>query len=828
MAISQVKRQTLKGFNWQTFRPRVATLVLLGILACTAGVCAAWFVQEGSINHLFARLNWLQESPPLWLAVPMVAVQYLLAPTVILLLVALVVMKVSPEPRRWSRTIVVGILLALTIRYIAWRSLATLNLADPLNGVFSLGLFGLEMLMLASGIIQLFLMLRVKDRRREANRNADAVLEGAFIPSVAIFVPTYNEPVFILRRTIIGCQALDYPHKQVYLLDDTCRPEVQMLAAELGCDYVARPDNRYAKAGNLNHAIALTAGSEATKSDLIVVFDADFVPTRNFLTRTVGFFQNEQVALVQTPQSFYNPDPIARNLGLEDILTPEEEVFYRQIQPIRDGAGSVICSGTSFVVRRSALEATGGFVTDSLSEDYFTGIRLAAQGYKLLYLDEKLSAGLAADNMSAHATQRLRWARGTLQAFFIEANPLTIPGLSPLQRLAHLEGLLHWFTSLSRVGYLIAPLAFSFLGVIPIRATPEELMYFFLPYYVVQLTFFSWLNHHSRSALLSDIYSLVLTFPLAFTVIQVMLSPFSKGFSVTPKGTASDRYSFNWHLALPLIGLFILTAVSLWRNLGLCMFTGWSADLTPELKGLGLGWLWSSYNLMMIGIALLILLDVPKPDANDWFDLRRTVRLCFAPTIGLTRLPRPQNHHAISEDVSAKNSAAITGETTEAWWQQRERSTASTLFAPSARALLSTSPKREGPPVSLTLWGVTTMMSEGGAEVALTQASFPTLAPGETLPVSLEFMEVDLKLQGVAVRSGVRDEFPTVRILFERLNLQQQRCLVEMLYCRPGQWKRRKTPGELQSLLLLFRILLKPRVLFDRAIDVRAIAVAKG
>ena len=81
--------------------------------------------------------------------------------------------------------------------------------------------------------------------------------------------------------------------------------------------------------------------------------------------------------------------------------------------------------------------------------------------------------------MAAHASQRLRWAQGTLQAFFIEANPLTIPGLRLLHRLAHLEGLLHWFTSISRVGFLIIPLAYSFLGVIPLRATAFELIYFF-------------------------------------------------------------------------------------------------------------------------------------------------------------------------------------------------------------------------------------------------------------------------------------------------------------------------------------------------------------
>ena len=159
-----------------------------------------------------------------------------------------------------------------------------------------------------------------------------------------------DEPVFILRRPIIGCQAIDYADKKIYLLDDTRRPEMKQLASKLDCEYVTT-DNYYAKAGNLNHTLPLN------NSELIVVFDADFVPTKNFLIRTVGFFQDKEVALVQTPQSFYNIDTIARNLVLENVLTPEEEVFYRQIQPLRDSAGSVVCSETSFVVRRIALEA---------------------------------------------------------------------------------------------------------------------------------------------------------------------------------------------------------------------------------------------------------------------------------------------------------------------------------------------------------------------------------------------------------------------------------------------------------------------------------------
>lgn len=746
------------------FRIQVATLVMLGIVALSLGIVAAWFAGENRTKQIFTQINWLQQNPPFWLEAPMVTGEYLLAPTVILFLIAFAITRLFPQPQRWSRWVVVGLLLVLTIRYILWRSVSTLNLSDPLNGSLSLGLFVMEMVTLTSSVIQLFLLLRVRDRRQQADRMSLAVLDGSFLPSVDIFIPTYNEPDFILQRTVIGCQAMEYPNKNIYLLDDTRRSEIKTLAENLGCHYIIRPDNSHAKAGNINHALRVTKG------ELIVIFDADFVPTKNFLTRTVGFFQEQKLALVQTPQSFYNSDPIASNLGLENILTSEEEVFYRQIQPMRDGSGSVICAGTSFVVRRTALEEIGGFVTDSLSEDYFTGIRLAAKGYKLIYLDEKLSAGLAAENISAQAVQRLRWARGTLQAFFIKANPLTIPGLSPLQRLGHLEGLLHWFTTIPRIYFLLMPLAYSFLGVIPVRATVDEVLYFFLPYYLVNLTVFGWLNYRSRSAFLSDIYSLVLVFPLALTVIQAMLNPFSKGFKVTPKGMLSTRYSFNWGLALPLIILFGITALTLWRNLGMCMVKGaWQATVPPEIgaqiKGIGLGWLWSGYNLMMVGIALLILLDIPRPDPYVWFDLRRVVRVTIDP----------------NSDNAASN----------------------------------------------TWWGVTTAISEIGMEVAVTEGGLTALAGNSNLPAILEIEEIQLKITGIVTQIGSEGEFPTLRIMFDPLSMQQRRQLVEMLFCRPGQWRRHESPGEFKSLLILFQVLLRPRVLFERKVQLKPVVVAK-
>lgn len=741
------------------FKPQTATLVMMILVGFSGLVVAAWFSGEGHIGQIFAQLQSLQDAPPTWLQVPTTDSPLLVGWTICLTFLVYLITKVYPRPQTWSRFVVVTILILLILRYVAWRTFSTLNLTNPWDGVFSLGLYLLEMLTVFNGLLQLFLLVQTRDRRYQASQLEQAVRQGEFCPTVDILIPTYNEPNFILRRTVIGCQALDYPNKTIYLLDDQNRPQVKALAVELGCEYLARPEHKHAKAGNLNYAIARTHG------ELIVCFDADFIPTRNFLARTVGFFQDPEVALVQTPQSFYSADPIARNLGLENILVPEQEVFYRQIQPVRDGTESVVCAGTSFVMRRQALQATGGeFVTSSLSEDYFTAVRLSGQGYRLVYLDEKLSAGAAPDDMGSQATQRLRWARGTLQAFFIAENPLAIPGLNLIQRLAHFTGILHWFTSLSRVGFLLIPLAYSFLGIVAVQANTAEILFFFLPQYLVHLTVFGWLSDHSRSAFLSDIYDVVLCFPLALTVIQTLLNPFAKGFKVTPKGGQRDRLHFNWALATPLLILFVLTALSLWRNLGNCLMTyNWSS----HPKGLELGWIWSAYNLVLLGIALLVMLDLPKPDLYEWFELARTVRISF--------------NQAGQEQV---------------------------------------------------FWGRTSAISEVGAIANLTQAGLPPVSPSHPLVVSLQILEENLELTAQITHKHLIKGFPTVRLEFAPPTLPQHRRLVEMLFCRPGQWRRQSAPGELASIYLLLRSLVAPRALFGSKIEQfsppSAIALTQG
>ena len=706
------------------FSLHITTLVILSILGFLGAIAASWLLGNSHVTELFIQLHLIQANPPSWLMPPQVAKEYyLLAPTVVLFALAQIIVKLSPQPNVWSRRLVATILLGLFLRYFAWRSLSTLNLANPVDGIFSITLFLMELLAMVGSGVQLLLLQTVKDRDREADRYSVAVKEKRYSPSVDVFIPTYNEPDFILKRTIMGCQAINYDNKQIYILDDTKRQSVKQLAKELGCNYIARGDNAHAKAGNLNNAL------KQTSSELVVVFDADFVPTSDFLERTVGFFQKENIALVQTPQSFYNSDPIARNLGLRDTLTSEEEVFYRYLQPIKDGAGSVVCAGTSFIARRKALKDIGYFATESVSEDYFTGIRLSSRGYELVYLDEKLSAGLAAESIGAHIEQRLRWVRGTLQAFFIKSNPLTIPGLNLWQRLAHLEGLLHWFTCLPRLFFLLFPLVCIFGKINPVLTTSSELAYFFFPYYAMQLTMFAWLNKRSRSVLLSDIYSLIQTIPVSITTVEVMLNPFGKGFKVTPKGLSRNKFNYNWSLAFPMVILFGATLVSFIVSLSNSVKNGFDLNLY-----------WSSYNLLTIAVSMMSLLDLPKPSFYEWFEMRKEINI----------------------------------------YSDR-----------------------------YTHQGLTQKISEEGVEIEI-DSSIKL-----STDVVVELIPEVLIVSGKITRSYVRDNTLRAIVKFSDLNIEQHRELVKILYCSPGRWQSKNTPSEIQSAIILFKLLLRPLIFLN-------------
>ena len=507
----------------------------------------------------------------------------------------------------WARRSLILLITLLTLRYLHWRCTASLNLDTHLSTLVSLVLLMAESWLLLTGLVPLWLAWRMyPDRREEAHQQRRNWLASTWRPSVDILVPTYGEPSSVLERSLRACRQQTYRNTTIWVLDDSGRAEVEQLARSLGCRYKHRSNRTHAKAGNLND------GLRSSNGELVAVFDADFIPQSCFLETTIGLLMDPQVGLVQTPQHCINADPVMRNLAMERWLLPDEESFYRWIEPVRDGWGAVVCAGTAFLARRQALESVGGFAEEALSEDFVTGIALREQGWRLIYLQQKLSAGLAAERMLDFVRQRQRWASGTLQSLLLPHGPLRARNLSWGARLAYLEGVIHWINNLPRLLLMLMPLSIGLLGVVPIKVSTTALLELMLPLWGTVLLSIGWLNRGSRAALLSELTGWVLTVPLVSTLV---LRP--KGFRVTPKHQPQRQGGSEWSLAVPLLILSGLNAANLIGILG-----QWGNPTRLASEGWPLGLVWGGLNLLGTLVALRACWDPPQEDPTPWFALQ--------------------------------------------------------------------------------------------------------------------------------------------------------------------------------------------------------------
>jgi cellulose synthase/poly-beta-1,6-N-acetylglucosamine synthase-like glycosyltransferase/tetratricopeptide (TPR) repeat protein len=342
--------------------------------------------------------------------------------------------------------------VAATIVYLTYRGLFTLNLDGIYASFASLSLYLAE-------IYGCFLMFLYFFQIWE-------LVEPEPVPplkdrTVDVYIPTYNEDPDLLRGTISAAAALDYPHK-TYVLDDGNRPSVAALAKELGVEYINRPTNIHAKAGNLNHAMEITSG------EFVVIFDADHVSRRDFITRLLGYFVDERMGFIQTPHSFYNFDNFHGTLDYKKKRYWEEgELFYNVIQPGKNYWNAVSFCGSAAMFRRAALVDVGLVATETITEDMHTGLRMHSKGWNSLFVNERLVSGQAANDVTTFNTQRLRWGEGNL-GVLAHDNPLTMPGLTIGQRIGYLGSMLSWTTGIQKLQLYISPMLMLFTGIAPV------------------------------------------------------------------------------------------------------------------------------------------------------------------------------------------------------------------------------------------------------------------------------------------------------------------------------------------------------------------------
>ncbi len=511
--------------------------------------------------------------------------------------------------RQAHRAAISALVLVFGARYLIWRYTGALesdgesySLVDDLWTYFVLAVE--TMAFIEIGIF-VAMMAKTKNRSHEADLYES---KPQRTPSVDVFIPTYNEGIEIVEKTIIGAMAIDYPNFKVWVLDDGRRQWLKDFCEERKIGYITRPDNKHAKAGNINHALRLTSG------EYFAIFDADFVPAKRFLKRTIGFLNwNEDVAIVQTPQHFFNNDPIQSNLYLHKAWPDEQRLFFDHICPSRDAWDAAFCCGSCALLRRKAIEEIGGIPTDSITEDQLATLALLGKGYKTVYLKEKLSQGLSPESLAGYFVQRSRWCRGGIQLLFVKDGPLRSKNLSLIHRILFTP--YGWLLlPLTRLTLLLIPIIYLWTGVSPLRnADMPSLVYYQFPLLALLIFERSWFTPGSYTPIISSSIGLFSMFRLLPVALSSLIKPFGTPFRVTPKGSSSNKSGVE--------------SFTLWTSLGLLSLTsgGIVINLIPELRVLDnadffpYAVVWAMLDIVMLAICALICFDAPRKRKEERF-----------------------------------------------------------------------------------------------------------------------------------------------------------------------------------------------------------------
>ena len=527
--------------------------------------------------------------------------------TALILIAAMTIIKLLRLEGNW-RLLLLAFGTTIVLRYAYWRTTSTLppiqQWGDFIPGVL---LYLAEMYCIGMLFLSLFVV-----SSPVAPRKSRRLQPGDHVPTVDVFVPTYNEDYSLLAGTLAAARSMDYPADKftVWLLDDGATDQkrnaddpdsaavaherfeqLNTLCAELGVRYLTRARNEHAKAGNLNNGLAHST------ADLVAVFDADHAPARDFLQETVPYFGDDsRLFLVQTPHFFLNPDPLERNLRTFETMPSENEMFYGVIQRGLDKWNAAFFCGSAALLRREALESGDGFSGRSITEDCETAIDLHAKGWNSIYVDKPLIAGLQPATFASFIGQRTRWAQGMMQIMLFSF-PLFRRGLSIPQRFSYLSSTMFWLFPLPRMIFLFAPFCYLFFDLEIFTASGGEFAAYTLTYVLVNLVMQNSLYGRWRWPWISELYEYIQSVHLLGALFSVVRNPNKPSFNVTAKDEAVDQSRLS-ELARPFYLIFLLLVIAVGFTVYKVITEPYRAEITMVVGG------WNIFNLILAGCAL--------------------------------------------------------------------------------------------------------------------------------------------------------------------------------------------------------------------------------
>lgn len=291
------------------------------------------------------------------------------------------------------------------------------------------------------------------------------------MPKVDVFITVAGENPATVRKTVAAAVAMDHDHTTT-ILDDGRSPEIKAIAAEFRIRYISRADRLFAKSGNVNNGLLHST------SEYFVIFDADHVPKKSFLTTTLSYMEDERVGMVQTPQYYRN----TRNF-IAAGTAQAQEVFYKFICPAKNTSNSAFCVGTNVLFRRKAIDEIGGISLVNHSEDIWTSVHLHEKKWKTVFVNEILAIGEAPENITSFMKQQLRWAQGGLSMMFLK-NPLLSTKLSVDQRLQYFSANFFYLVGFSMLAYLLFPIVYLLFGIKSLQTENGiDWLLHYLPYF---------------------------------------------------------------------------------------------------------------------------------------------------------------------------------------------------------------------------------------------------------------------------------------------------------------------------------------------------------
>ncbi|MFI5914507.1 glycosyltransferase family 2 protein [Dactylosporangium sp. NPDC051541] len=392
-----------------------------------------------------------------------------------------------PRPRWWRPLFVVY--LAAAVLFVVWRCQVVNwhTWLGPIAVVFDI--FG----------ALIFGMLLWHVRYPSVPRH-HAVDVSDYV--VDCLIPTHTESADLVEPTVLGALRIRGV-RRVLVLGNRYREDMRDMAVRLGAEYHARDDMAFGKAGNLN------AGLAHTDADYVITLDADHIAVPELLERMIGYFDDPDVALVQSPQAYYNTDTLTFRRTRNGVWA-EAQMFYRCVQPSKNHWNAAFYVGTSAVLRRQALDSTGGFATGTVTEDIHTAMRLHAAGWRSVFLPEPLAFGLEAANLREFFAQRRRWAVGSLQLLLRHRDsPLRRKGLSVAQRVHYLHATAIHLGGPQRLFHLVLPTVTLLTMTSPVNIPFGLYSSAFLGYLVLSWTMMKVYFGRAYHPVHSEAYSLV-------------------------------------------------------------------------------------------------------------------------------------------------------------------------------------------------------------------------------------------------------------------------------------------------------------------------------